>query len=81
MKIAGKMGSQFITILWDSGSTHSFMDAKTAKKLGCVGEYTAPLVVTIADGSMMECVVTGLRFCWGMFCPNLIEVNFKYKFK
>lgn len=53
VKIAGKLGSQFITVLWDSGSTHSFVDSKTAKNLGCVVEYTTPLIVTITDGSKM----------------------------
>lgn len=35
----------------DSGSTHSFLDSKTAQILRCTLEPTAKLLVTVADGS------------------------------
>lgn len=79
VKIAGKMEKQVLTILWDSGSTHSFIDISTAKKLGCVVEYTSPLVVTIADASKMECNSRCHRFEWQIgehkFCSPIMILH------
>lgn len=71
IKIKGKVGKQEITILIDKGSTHSFLDQMTAKRLKCEMEYTNPLRVTVADGGKLECNTR---------CPKLEWEMGKYRF-
>ncbi|KAL8551445.1 hypothetical protein ACS0TY_000515 [Phlomoides rotata] len=66
IKITGKVGPQTLTILLDTGSTHSFIDPYTAGRLGCAVEYTNPLLVTVADVSKMECNSKCSKFEWEM---------------
>lgn len=42
IKLLGKSAGCELVILLDSGSTHSFLDYNTAKRLGCVIEFTSP---------------------------------------
>lgn len=55
--------------------SHSFMDTNTTKKLGCVVEYTSPLMVTIVDSSKMECNSRCPKFEWQVgehkFCSSI----------
>ncbi|XP_047320441.1 uncharacterized protein LOC124924445 [Impatiens glandulifera] len=50
LKILGQLKKRKITILIDSGSTHSFIDEGTTSQLGCVLKETMPMGVTIAGG-------------------------------
>ena len=43
-----------LNILVDSGSTHNFLDPKTAKQVGCQLIPTSNLMVTVADGSKVS---------------------------
>ena len=51
------IGSQNLHILIDTGSTHNFMDATTAKRLRCELLRVPPLVVAVADGAKLPCQV------------------------
>jgi len=53
-------------VLIDSGSTHSFLDEKTAKELNCKVRTTFPLSVTIANGNKMYSNSRCVEFCWKM---------------
>lgn len=47
MRVKGVVGKKVILILIDSGSTHNFLDIKTAKQLGCKLVSTCPLKITV----------------------------------
>ncbi|KAK6129131.1 hypothetical protein DH2020_037109 [Rehmannia glutinosa] len=49
IKVVGLSGKKQITILVDTGSTHSFLDPGTAKKLGCIIEFTTPMMLGGCD--------------------------------
>lgn len=51
IKLLGIVGKHKITVLIDTGSTHSFSDVCATKRLGCELEYANPLMVTIAYGT------------------------------
>ena len=50
IKITGQAKGSNLTILIDSGSTHSFIDENTARRLKCQLMGTPPLSVTVANG-------------------------------
>ncbi|CAH9132841.1 unnamed protein product [Cuscuta epithymum] len=62
IKLMGKVKNNNLTILVDSGSTHSFIDPGAAKRINCDIEITNPLQVTVAGGGRIEC---------NSKCPNL----------
>jgi len=64
MRVTGRVGSQLIHILVDSGSTHNFLDATTAKRLRCELLKIPPLVVAVADGTQLECQTLCRGFAW-----------------
>lgn len=66
IKLLGKAKGKEIIILLDSGSTHSFLDPHTTKRLSCVMEFTNPWVVTIVDGNRVECNSRCPCFKWEM---------------
>ena len=49
IKVEGNIGEGKLMILIDSGSTHSFFDKGTARKLKCPLINTQPLKVTVAN--------------------------------
>ena len=53
-------------VLFDSGSTHSFIDEGTTKKMCCELSNTQPLSVTVANGSKVLSRLACLVFCWMM---------------
>ncbi|KAF2298026.1 hypothetical protein GH714_007109 [Hevea brasiliensis] len=54
MKIKGEVDKKSIVILIDSRSTHSFLDYKVARELGCKIVNASPLTITIANGHKMN---------------------------
>lgn len=66
IKLLGTSCKHQLSVLIDTGSTHSFLDSSTARKLGCELEYTNPLLVTIADGGKIECNAKCPKFEWEM---------------
>lgn len=55
LRVLGTVGKHHITILIDSGSTHTIFNPNTAKLLNCDIELTDPLTVLVADGNKIEC--------------------------
>ncbi|CAH9106149.1 unnamed protein product [Cuscuta epithymum] len=66
IKLIGKVKNNNLTILVDSGSTHSFIDLGAAKKINCEVEITNPLQVTVAGGGQIECNSKCPRLEWEM---------------
>ncbi|KAL5709495.1 hypothetical protein ACHQM5_020179 [Ranunculus cassubicifolius] len=64
LQLQGKVKKQTITMLIDSGSTHNFLDAATAKQLGCVGRVTHPHLVSVAGGGKLQCDSMCPDFQW-----------------
>lgn len=54
LRIAGLVGKKPISILIDSGSTHSFIDEKLAQELKYETSEIQPLSVTVANGEKMN---------------------------
>lgn len=54
MKVGGFIGSQPVTILLDSGSSHSFMDSKLVKQVGWKLVGTKPFEVLVANGGKVK---------------------------
>ncbi|OMP03702.1 Aspartic peptidase, partial [Corchorus olitorius] len=55
MQVAGNINGKEVTILIDTGSTHNFLDATLAKKLGCVTNHIHGLQVQVANGKELKC--------------------------
>lgn len=53
VRLQGTIKKHPVSILVDSGSTHSFIDKSLVKKLGLIVEVIPPLIVTVADGSQV----------------------------
>ena len=66
IKVEGKVKEGNLLILIDSGSTHSFLDKGTTKKLKCPLTGTQPLSVTVVNGSKVLSSSACPRFCWEM---------------
>nr|CAD1832615.1 unnamed protein product [Ananas comosus var. bracteatus] len=50
IKVQGEAKNKMLTILIDTGSTHSFIDLRTAKNIKAQMVSAAPLVVIVANG-------------------------------
>ncbi|XP_026450774.1 uncharacterized protein LOC113350886 [Papaver somniferum] len=67
IRIHGKiLNKKSITILVDSGSTHSFIDPELAKLSGCLVEPTATFQVVVADGNKLVSSSRCPEFQWEM---------------
>ncbi|KAL2506908.1 Uncharacterized protein Adt_22529 [Abeliophyllum distichum] len=56
IRIPGRIKGNQISILIDSGSTHSLIDERLVKSLGYTCDLSKPLEVTVANGQMLEVV-------------------------
>lgn len=66
MRIQDLVGTQPVSILVDSGSSHNFLDTKMAKKLGCAVEPVEKLKVAAVNGHLMDCQSVCKGFEWSM---------------
>ncbi|KAK6123472.1 hypothetical protein DH2020_042793 [Rehmannia glutinosa] len=66
MRLFGEIGATKLHILVDSGSTLSFIQAATTKKLGCKVEPAKPLLVRVANGQRMVSSQKATGFKWTM---------------
>ncbi|KAJ0920389.1 putative nucleotidyltransferase, Ribonuclease H [Helianthus annuus] len=66
MQVVGMIGTRYLYILLDSGSTHNFMSRSLAQKLKCTIRQIPHVQVTVADGNKMECVNLCKDFQWIM---------------
>ena len=64
MRVTSRVGSEILHILVNSGSTHNFLDATTAKKLRCELQKIPPLTVAVADGAKLQCQWMCKGFRW-----------------
>ena len=64
------MGRRVLCILIDFGSTHNFINAWIARKLGCVMEYIHELKVLTTNGNELQCNERCRRFSWAMQRQN-----------
>lgn len=62
--LRGEAKRNKITILLDSGSTHSFLDLETAKKIGCTISNAVPMRVTVANGNHIFSLHTCPKLQW-----------------
>ncbi|PHT53776.1 hypothetical protein CQW23_08238 [Capsicum baccatum] len=66
-----------LTILMDSGSTHSFLDIETAKKMRCIVQDTSPMRFTVAYGNHIFSRHNCPKFKWkihGMEFENTVRL-------
>nr|GEW41408.1 hypothetical protein [Tanacetum cinerariifolium] len=66
MKVKGMLGKHTLQILIDCGSTHNFLDLKTAKNLGCKFKSTITLQVYVANGQNMISCYECKNFQWSL---------------
>ncbi|GJU05073.1 DEAD-box ATP-dependent RNA helicase 41 [Tanacetum coccineum] len=66
MRVKGLFGKNTLHILIDCGSTHNFLDLKTAKNLGCQFENTTPLQVSVDNGQHMMTCYKCKNFQWSL---------------
>ncbi|KAK6150337.1 hypothetical protein DH2020_015269 [Rehmannia glutinosa] len=66
MRLFGESNGHKLHILIDSGSTLSFIQESTAKKLGCQLEVIKPLLVKVANGQRMVSSHRAKEFQWEM---------------
>ncbi|GJR43650.1 retrovirus-related pol polyprotein from transposon 17.6 [Tanacetum coccineum] len=66
MRVKGMFGKHTLHNLVDCGSTHNFVDLKTAKSLGCKLESTTPLQVSVANGQNMMSCYECKNFQWSL---------------
>lgn len=66
MKLRGTFNKKPLTILFDSGATHNFIDPQTVALIGCVEEFNSPLSTTVADGNTLLSSSTCSKFKWDM---------------
>lgn len=66
IKIRGEAKNRTLTILIDTGSTHSFIDLQVAKEVRTKLETAPPLVVTVANGHKVLSKLRCPDFAWTM---------------
>ncbi|XP_021768532.1 uncharacterized protein LOC110732838 [Chenopodium quinoa] len=66
MRVIGRIQGKDLHILIDSGSTHNFVDASVASKLGCSLEQIPFQAISVADGNHIPCQQACKGFAWSM---------------
>lgn len=64
MRVKDVVNGKVLHILIDSGSTHNFLDTKSAAKLGCKVDTISLQAVTVADGNHIACQHRVKDFSW-----------------
>lgn len=79
LKIFDKFKNISISILIDTGSTHSFIDPRAAKQFNSQVVYTNMLSVIVANGEKMECDSKCFKWLMGgfefTFDPKLLKLG------
>uniref|UniRef100_A0A803L706 Integrase catalytic domain-containing protein n=1 Tax=Chenopodium quinoa TaxID=63459 RepID=A0A803L706_CHEQI len=70
MRVIGRIQGKDLHILIDSGSTHNFVDASVASKLGCSLEQIPFQAISVADGNHIPCQQACKGFAWSMHGHN-----------
>jgi hypothetical protein len=66
MQLGGRLKDQDVSILIDSGSTHSFVCQQLVAKLHLPEESTAPIQVRVANGEVMLCQTSIIQAIWSI---------------
>ena len=66
MRIGGNIKKKYVTILFDSRSTHIFLDPIVAKRTGCSMQTTNPMKVAMADGIRSTSYASCRQLTWNM---------------
>ncbi|XP_075078424.1 uncharacterized protein LOC142164334 [Nicotiana tabacum] len=66
LKIQGLSEQNPINVLIDCGSTHSFINEKAAKRIGCIISQIHPRDISVADGRIIQYVKGSKNFKWLM---------------
>ncbi|XP_075088158.1 uncharacterized protein LOC142170209 [Nicotiana tabacum] len=66
IEVSGIIKNRNLSVLVDSGSTHSFIDEQIVKETEYHPLYSTPIRVPIADDSYMYCSSTCPKFTWNM---------------
>ncbi|GJV41659.1 kinase-like domain, phloem protein 2-like protein [Tanacetum coccineum] len=66
MRVKGRVGKISIHILFDSRSTHNFVDVNCAKRIGCRIKKTYPLQVDVPGGNKMISACECKDFIWSL---------------
>ncbi|XP_019252808.1 PREDICTED: uncharacterized protein LOC109231614 [Nicotiana attenuata] len=64
IKLRGESKKNSLTILLDSGSTHSFLDMEAAKRTGCLISEAVTMRVTVANGNYLMSLYICHKFKW-----------------
>lgn len=64
MWVVGEVGDHKLNILLDTGSTLSFLQEDTTKKLGCQIHTDRPLLVRVANGQKLVSTRRATDFKW-----------------
>jgi hypothetical protein len=74
IQFKGTVQGHAARILVDSGSSHTFFRDSLVAKLTGVSSFSPPLLVTVADGSVMQCSAQFLELEWSVqdyqFCST-----------
>jgi len=71
--VAGWVKKRALSILVDSGSTHSFINELTVVETGYQSCYVQPIRVTVADGNYVYCNSRCPQFTWKMGSKTFVE--------
>lgn len=66
MRVVGEVQHHKLNILLETGSTLSFLQENTAKKLGCTLHCDTPLLVRVANGQKLLSSQRATDFKWNM---------------
>ena len=66
-------GKKTVNILIDSGSTHNFLDANLAKRLGYKMKHIALQAITTANGNQLRCQYIYRNFTWQMHGIDVVS--------
>ena len=66
MRIRGSVGRKMLCVLIDTRSTHNFINANVAMKMGCIMEPIPELKVSAANGEELRCKEVCRAFTWVM---------------
>lgn len=71
--VGGTVKKRQLTILIDSGSTHSFIDEHAVQSTGHKASPCPPVRVTVADGNYVMCTSHCKGFLWKMQGRSFVE--------
>ncbi|KAH6790051.1 hypothetical protein C2S51_005057 [Perilla frutescens var. frutescens] len=81
LRVTGKVDSQELHILIDTGSTLSFIQEITTRKLGCSLEQASPLLIRVANGQKLVSEAQVPGFKWDVHGYHLFIPSESYRLR